>query len=75
MSNEEIFEELQEALKGLEMNMVFLRLFSLKEESLGREYSPQAINGCKSNLLNSAKQYTYDYLPRLKLCWANKSHF
>ncbi len=35
MSNEEILEELQEALKGLEMNMVFLRLFSLKEESLG----------------------------------------
>ncbi len=35
MSNEEIFEELREALKELEMNMVFLRLLSLKEESLG----------------------------------------
>ncbi len=67
MSNEEIFEELREALKGLEMNMVFLRLFSLKEESLRREYSPQAIKDCKSNLLNSAEQYTYDYLAAVKI--------
>lgn len=67
MSNEEIFEELREALKGLEMNMVFLRLFSLKEESLRREYSPQEIDDCKSNLLNSAKQYTYDYLATVKI--------
>ena len=67
MSNEEIFEELREALKGLEMNMVFLRLFSLKEESLRREYLPQAINDCKSNLLNSAKQYTYDYFAAVKI--------
>lgn len=35
MSNEEIFEELREALKGLEMNMVFLRLFSLKKKAWG----------------------------------------
>ncbi len=67
MSDEEIFEELRETLKGLEMNMIFLRLFSLKEESLRREYSPQAINDCKSNLLNSAKQYTYDYLAAVKI--------
>ncbi len=67
MSNEEIFEELREALKGLEMNMIFLRLFSLKEESMVREYSPQAIKDCKSNLLNSAEQYTYDYLAAVKI--------
>lgn len=67
MEYEEILDELQVAIRGLEMNTQFLILFSYKEEALIEKCSEQTIEDCKDRLLNFAKQYTYDYLAAAKL--------
>ena len=64
MEYEEILDELQVAIRGLEMNTQFLILFSYKEEVLIEKCSEQ---DCKDRLLNFAEQYTYDYLAGAKL--------
>ena len=63
MEYEEILDELQVAIRGLEMNTQFLILFSYKEEVLIEKCSEQTI---EDRLLNYAEQYTYDYLAAAK---------
>lgn len=72
MDYEEILDELQEAISGLEMTTQFLILFSYKEEVLIKKCSEQTIEYCKDRLLNSAEQYTNDYLATAKLLLNNK---
>ena len=72
MDYEEILDELQEAISGLEMTTQFLILFSYKEEVLIKKFSEQTIECCKDRLLNSAEQYTNDYLATAKLLLNNK---
>ena len=67
MKYEEILEELQAAIKGLEINTQFLMLFSYKENTLIENCSEQTVEDCKESLLNSAEQYTHDYLAAAKL--------
>lgn len=67
MEYEEILDELQVAIRGLEMNTQFLILFSYKEEVLIEKCSEQTVEYCKDRLLNFAEQYTYDYLAAVKL--------
>ena len=67
MEYEEILDELQVAIRGLEMNTQFLILFSYKEEVLIEKCSEQTVEYCKDRLLNFAEQYTYDYLAAAKL--------
>lgn len=67
MEYDEILDELQTAIRGLEMNTQFLILFSYKEETLIEKCSEQTIEDCKDRLLNFAEQYTYDYLAAAKL--------
>ena len=67
MEYEEILDELQVAIRGLEMNTQFLILFSYKEEAFIEKCSEQTIEDCKGRLLNFAEQYTYDYLAAAKL--------
>ena len=67
MEYEEILDELQVAIRGLEMNTQFLILFSYKEEVLIEKCSEQTVEYCKDRLLNFAEQYTYDYLAGAKL--------
>ena len=66
MDHEEILDELQEAISGLEMTTQFLILFLYKEEVLIEKCSEQTIEDCKDRLLNYAEQYTYDYLAAAK---------
>lgn len=66
MEYEEILDELQVAIRGLEMNTQFLILFSYKEEVLIEKCSEQTVEYCKDRLLNFAEQYTYDYLAAAK---------
>ena len=72
MDYEEILDELQEEISGLEMTTQFLILFSYKEEVLIKKCSEQTIKYCKDRLLNSAEQYTNDYLATAKLLLNNK---
>ena len=67
MEYKEILDELQVAIRGLEMNTQFLILFSYKEEVLIEKCSEQTVEYCKDRLLNFAEQYTYDYLAAAKL--------
>ena len=67
MEYEEILDELQVAIRGLEMNTQFLILFLYKEEVLIEKCSEQTVEYCKDRLLNFAEQYTYDYLAAAKL--------
>ena len=67
MEYEEILDELQVAIRGLEMNTQFLILFSRKEEIFFEKCSKQTVEDCKDRLLNFAEQYTYDYLAAAKL--------
>ena len=67
MEYEEILDELQVAIRGLEMNTQFLILFSYKEEVLIEKCTEQTVEYCKDRLLNFAEQYTYDYLAAVKL--------
>lgn len=67
MEYEEILEELQAAIRGLEMNTVFLLLFTFKYESLKEDCPTQTLKNCKAGLLNFAEQYTRDYLSAAKL--------
>lgn len=67
MEYDEILDELQVAIRGLEMNTQFLILFSYKEEVLIEKCSEQTVEYCKDRLLNFAEQYTYDYLAAVKL--------
>lgn len=67
MEYDEILDELQVAIRGLEMNTQFLILFSYKEEVLIEKCSEQTVEYCKDRLLNFAEQYTYDYLAAAKL--------
>ena len=67
MEYEEILDELQVAIRGLEMNTQFLILFSYKEEVLIEKCSEQTVEYCKDRLLNFAEQYTCDYLAAAKL--------
>ena len=67
MEYEEILDELQVAIRGLEMNTQFLILFSYKEEVLIEKCSEQTVEDCKDRLLNFAEQHTYDYLAAAKL--------
>ena len=67
MEYEEILDELQVAIRGLEMNTQFLILFSYKEEVLIEKCTEQTVEVCKDRLLNFAEQYTYDYLAAAKL--------
>ena len=56
MEYEEILDELQVAIRELEMNTQFLILFSYKEEVLIEKCSEQTIEDCKDRLLNFAEQ-------------------
>ena len=67
MEYDEILDELQVAIRGLEMNTQLLILFSYKEEVLIEKCSEQTVEYCKDRLLNFAEQYTYDYLAAAKL--------
>ena len=67
MEYDEILDELQVAIRGLEMNTQFLILFSYKEEVLIEKCSEQTVEYCRDRLLNFAEQYTYDYLAAVKL--------
>lgn len=67
MEYEEILEELQTAIRGIEMNTQFLLLFSYKQEIFIGKHSGKTIEDCKKEILNSAKQYTYDYLLAVRL--------
>ena len=50
MEYEDILEELQVAIRGIEMNTQFLLLFSYKGEVLNEECSEQTINECKNQI-------------------------
>lgn len=67
MEYEDILEELQAAIRGIEVNAQFLLLLSDKKEVLSKECPQRIINECKKQILNSAEQYTYDYLAATKL--------
>lgn len=67
MEYEDILEELQAAIRGIEVNAQFLLLLSDKKEVLSKECPQKIINECEKQILNSAEQYTYDYLAATKL--------
>ena len=67
MKYEEILEELQAAIKGLKINTQFLLLFSNKKNTLIEKCCEQTVKDCKESLLNSAEQYTHNYLAAAKL--------
>lgn len=50
MEYDEILDELQDAIRGLEMNTQFLILFSYKEEVLIEKCSEQTVEDCNQYL-------------------------